>query len=117
MVCALDVFDNLKYPRDIIQIILNWTFQRHGLGKKDIENAIKRPIDLVIPFASDSFVSAINFGTPLVLSDPTGPLGAIFEDLAFTLSKDEQKKQRPPKPTASWQRVAVRWKQSQHKKP
>lgn len=116
MVCALDTFQSLGYPKERIRVGLNWTFQRHGLARKDIEAALKRPIDLVIPFAPDPLVNAINFGKPPAYSDPTSPLGALLEDLAFFFSEAEQKKQRPEAPTEAWQRVMARFKKRQSAK-
>lgn len=114
-VCALDTFQALDYPREKVRVGLNWVFQRHGLARKDIEAALKRPIDLVIPFAPEPLVSAINLGKPPVFNDPTSPLGSLFEDLAFYFSQPEQKKQRPENPSEAWLRVVQRFKKRQKK--
>jgi len=114
-VCALDTFQALDYPREKVRVGLNWVFQRHGLARKDIETAIKRPIDLVIPFAPEPLVTAINLGKPPVFHDPTSPLGSLFEDLAFYFSQAEQKKQRPEQPSEAWLRVVQRFKKRQKK--
>lgn len=105
---ALEVFDTLEYPHDIVHLILNWTFEHQGLPKADIENGLNREIDIVIPYASKSFVRAINLGIPPVLESPDSPLSALFGDLAFMLSKDTHKKKRPKKPTDAWKRLAKR---------
>jgi len=105
---ALEVFETLEYSLDIIQIILNWTFERQGLSQADIQAGLNREIKTIIPNASEQFVRAINFGTPPVLEDPESPLGVIFEDLAFWVSQDEHKKQRPAEPTEAWKRLAKR---------
>ncbi len=114
--CALDVFDTLKYPRNIIRLVLNWTFERRGLARKEIEDALQRVIDVIIPFAPDSFVLAINRGIPPILESPPTPLGALFEDLAYALSKPEHQKQPPTQPTPMYQRVAARLAQRQAKR-
>lgn len=114
--CALDVFDTLKYPRNIIRLVLNWTFERRGLARKEIEDALQRLIDIVIPFAPDPLVLAINRGVPPVLETPPTPLGALFEDLAYALSKPEHQKQPPQQPSALYQRVAARLAQRQAKR-
>ncbi len=110
-VMALEVFETLEYPLNRIRLILNWVFERHGLSVPDIETGLNRDIKSVIPFSSDDFVRAINFGSPPVLQEPESPLGAIFEDLAFWVSQNEHKKQRPKEPTEAWKRLAKRMRQ------
>lgn len=105
---ALEVFDNLGYAAPKIHLILNWIFERQGLPKTDIEAGLGREIRMVIPHASDLFVRAINFGTPPTQENPDSPLGAIFENMAFAVSKSEQKSQRPENPTEAWKRLAKR---------
>ncbi|MBS1250697.1 MAG: Response regulator MprA [Chloroflexi bacterium] len=107
---ALDVFASLGYPRDKVRLVLNWIFERRGLSPKDINKVLQDKIDLVIPFASDTFVSSINLGRPPVIDDPETPIGALLEDLAFFLSKDEHRKKKPEKPTEAWKRVVKRYK-------
>ncbi len=114
--CALDVFDTLNYPRRAIRLVLNWTFERRGLARKEIEDALQRLIEVVIPFVPDAFVLAINRGTPPVLDVPPTPLGALFEDFAYYLSKAEHQQTPPPTPTPTWQRVAARLQQRQQKR-
>ncbi len=107
---ALEVFEELGYPRSKIFLILNWTFQSRGLPRKDIEAALRHPIDLVIPFAPEPLVDAINTGMPPVSKQAEEPLTVLFEDLAFVLSKEEHKAQQPASPTAVWKRV---WRRQQ----
>lgn len=114
-VCALDVFNSLNYNPSKIRIVLNWTFQRHGLPRKDIENAIKRSIEFVIPFAPDPFITAINLGKPTIIGDPKSPLSGLFEDFSFLLSKETDTKERPDSPTEVWERTVARLKQRQKK--
>jgi pilus assembly protein CpaE len=114
-VCALDVFNSLEYEQAKIRLVLNWTFQKHGLARKDIETAIKHPIDFVIPFAPEPFVSAINLGKPTVIYDLKSPLCSLYEDFAFLLSKEKDIKERPKNPTEAWERSVTRLKQRQQK--
>ncbi len=114
-VCALDVFNSLNYDPAKIRLVLNWTFQKHGLARKDIESAIKHTIDFVIPFAPDPFVTAINLGKPTVIFDQKSPLCALYEDFAFLLSKDSDIKERPKTPTETWERTIARLRQRQQK--
>lgn len=115
-VCALNVFENLKYPKEIIRIVENWIFPKGGIPRSDIEKALGRSIDLQIPYASEQIVRAINVGEPPVFADAQSPLGALFEDFAFLMSKDSQKKTKPQTPTQAWLRVIRRFQQRQAKK-
>jgi pilus assembly protein CpaE len=105
---ALEVFGELGYPENKIVLVLNWVFQSRGLPRKDIEAALRRSVDIVIPFASEQMVDAINTGTPPVLKAPDDPLTVLFEDVAFMLSKDEHKTFQPTSPTEVWKRVSRR---------
>jgi len=111
MASALDVFASLNYSREKIRLVLNQTIERRGLAQKDIESVLKRPFDLVIPFAQEAIVHAINTGVPCVLGAASTPLGALLEDFAFRVSQEEQRKQRPETPSEAWQRVARRAQQ------
>jgi pilus assembly protein CpaE len=105
---ALETFETLAYKDKKTYIILNWTFPRKGLAIKDIENLLKSKIDLILPYAADDFIPALNFGKPPVLENPEGPLGIIFEDIAMALSKESQRLLRPENPTPAWKRVIER---------
>lgn len=115
-VCALNVFENLRYPKEIIRLVENWVFPKGGLPRGDIEKALERTIDLQIPYASEQIVKAINVGAPPVFADPQSPLGALFEDFAFLMSKETHKKTKPQAPTQAWLRVVRRFQQRQAKK-
>ncbi|MBC7260106.1 MAG: response regulator [Chloroflexi bacterium] len=110
---TLDVFETLEYGKDRIYLILNWTFERGGLARKEMEGFLKHPTSLIIPFAPDPIVRAINTGVPPVLDAPESPLGALLEDLAFTLSTEEHRTRGPASPTAAWERVQRRIRQRQ----
>jgi pilus assembly protein CpaE len=48
---ALSTFDELKYPPDRIELVLNWTFKGKGLPRAGIKAALKKEIGVVIPYA------------------------------------------------------------------
>ena len=106
---ALDTYGKLNYPPEKIKLILNATFPKHGMPKDKIEAALGIPVMLTVPYTSDRFVEAINYGQPLVSSKPDEPIGGLLEDLAFFLSRDAHKKSRPGNPTETWQRVYKRY--------
>lgn len=110
---ALDVFETLEYNKDRIYLVLNWTFERGGLARKEMEAFLKHPTSLVIPFAPDPIIKAVNTGVPPVLDAPESPLGTLLEDLAFALSADEHRAQAPETPTPAWERVQRRIRQRQ----
>ncbi len=106
---AMEIFEALNYKdHKKIYIILNWTFPRQGLVIKDIERMLKSKIDLILPYAADELVNALNIGNPPVLSNPEGAVGVIFEDIAMALSREAQRTMRPEQPTLAWKRVAER---------
>ncbi len=110
---TLDAFEALEYSKDRIYLVLNWTFERGGLARKETESFLKHPTSLVIPFAPDPIIKAINTGVPPVLDAPESPLGALLEDLAYTLSAEEHRTRGPATPTPAWERVQRRIRQRQ----
>jgi pilus assembly protein CpaE len=108
---TIEVFDNLEYSSQKVRIALNQTISRGGLSLEDIEGALKRPIDLVIPYEAETFVSAINLGVPPVFDTTNSRAAALLEDYAFHLSKDEHRKSRPRNPSDAWKRVNRRMRQ------
>lgn len=107
---ALDTYTKLNYPPEKIKLVINSTFQNHGLAKEKIEAALSKPAMVTIPFTPDSFVQAINSGQPLVYSKPDEPIVGLLEDLAFHISRDSDKKTKPENPTEAWLRVYKRFK-------
>ncbi len=112
---ALDVFERLEYPKEKIELVLNWTFKGKGLSRAEIEKVLRREIKIVIPHASDTLVSALTFGRPAVFADPAGPVGALFEDLAYYWSKENHKQTPPTPPKEGYLRVLERSKKRQEK--
>ncbi|MCD4673061.1 MAG: response regulator [Anaerolineaceae bacterium] len=113
---ALEVFDTLGYSRNEIHVAMNWIFERKGLARGDIENVMKKKISFMIPYASESIVTSINLGVPPVLEAETSPVGALFEDIAYNISKEEDRENRPDEPTVAWRRVLARQKARQKRK-
>ncbi len=106
---ALDTYKKLNYSPDKIKLILNATFPKHGLPKDRIEAALGVPVMLTIPYASEPFVEAINYGQPILSAKPDEPIACLLEDLAFSLSKATHKKTRPAHPSDAWKRVYKRY--------
>lgn len=105
---ALEIFESLGYAKDKMNLVLNQIYEHRYLTQVDIEAALNRRINVVIPFAADILVPAINCGVPPVLSAPTAEIGALMEDLAFFVSKEDRRSQPPAVPSPAWQRVSNR---------
>lgn len=112
---ALDVFERLEYPKEKIELVLNWTFKGKGLSRAEIEKVLKREIRIVVPHAADTLVSALTLGRPVVFTEPGGPVGALFEDLAYYWSKEAHKQAPPASPKEGYLRVFERSKRRQEK--
>ncbi|MCD4802248.1 MAG: response regulator [Anaerolineales bacterium] len=112
---ALDTFGNLGYNKENLKIVLNWTFPRLGINNEDIEKYIKRGVDITLPYASDELIKGINFGNPPAYVNPNETMGAIFEDLAMAISKQEHRQNKPEQPSDAWTRVLDRYKQRKRK--
>jgi pilus assembly protein CpaE len=108
MAGLLEVFDRFELPRDQMHIVLNWIFKNKGLARKSIESALKQPVEFVIPYVSETFVSATNLGVPPSLGSASEPVRVLFEDLAWFLSKSEDKEKEPSSPTETLRRVIKR---------
>ena len=115
-VMTLRLFTDLGYDMDQVYLILNWTFPRNGFSVADIERSLQKKITMMLPYASDEMVSAINFGIPPTFGDPTKPLGVLFEDFALGLSKQEHRQTKPENPTDSWLRAVKRYRDRRSQK-
>ena len=112
---TLEVFDALGYSKDKARLTLNYISERRDLARAGIEEALKRPINVIIPYAPEPVALAINQGKPPVLDKPTSEIGALFEDLAFFASQEEHRNKRPEPPSPAWTRVATRMQQRKKK--
>lgn len=117
MIGTLEVFEELNYPesKEII-VLLNRTFEKHGLALKNIEKALKKQINLVVPFAPEAFVNSINFGVPIVLGDAANPMVELLEDIAFLISCDPETIQLPSNSTDAFLRVYDRFEKRRQKR-
>jgi pilus assembly protein CpaE len=114
---ALDTYEKLGYSGEKIQLVLNSPapYPQSGLTREKIEAALKLPALASIPFVQDVLINAINLGQPPVYQRPNEPISGLLEDLAFRLSKETHKKNRPENPTATWTRVYKRYQERKRK--
>jgi len=106
---ALDTYKKLGYLNDQIRLVINATFPRLGLPHEKIAAGLGVPVSVIIPYASDLFVEAINAGKPFITSKPGDSISELIEDYAFNISKPNQKKTRPDVPSEAWLRVYKRY--------
>jgi len=107
---ALETYKKLGYNMEKVTLVLNWTFERNGLARKNIESALHHPIKYVLPFVPGVTVEAINFGQPFLITKPGEPLAVLLENLAFNVSKESDRKGKPEVQTKAWQRTIKRLK-------
>ncbi|NPV86516.1 MAG: response regulator [Anaerolineae bacterium] len=105
---ALDTYNKMGYAEDKIKLVLNWTFERKGLGRKHIESVMRRPVEFVLPYSPDIFIEAINFGKPFLFHKPHENVSTMLEDIAYHISKTEHRVYVPSSPTKAWLRTSQR---------
>jgi len=77
---ALQLLDQLKFPRENIWIVLNRADSKVGITLEEIEETIQRKIDVAIP--SDRIVPiTVNKGTPVILDVPRSPVTKSIKKL------------------------------------
>jgi pilus assembly protein CpaE len=113
---ALRVFEQLDYPAEKIELVLNWTFKGNGLSRTQIEKALKREIQISVPNGGDVFSASITLGRPIPYTQPESPFTALFEDLAYHWSSPSHKNVAPQTPKDGYLRVQSRIKKRKEKK-
>jgi pilus assembly protein CpaE len=110
---AMDTYEKLGYSREKIGFVLSSPspFPHSGLTREKIEAALKMPAIAIIPFVQDVFIDAINLGQPPVYQKPKELISGLLEDLAFRLSRETHKKEKPKNPTEAWNRVYRRYQE------
>ncbi len=95
-IASLDTFDKLSFPQEKIRLVLNNTFERRAIPRKKVETALNRPIDLVIPYAPDLFIDALNTGKPLVYYKPDEAVSQALLSFAHEISRPEHRNRIMP---------------------
>lgn len=108
---AMDTYEKLGYSKDKVKFVLSAPFPHSSLTKEKIEAALGISSLVTIPYVQDVLVDAINLGQPPVYERPNEMISGLLEDLAFRLSKDENKKNKPEDPTDTWKRVYKRYQE------
>ena len=108
---AMDTYEKLGYSKDKVKFVLSAPFPHSSLTKEKIEAALGISSLVTSPYVQDVLVDAINLGQPPVYERPNEMISGLLEDLAFRLSKNEHKKNRPEDPTDTWKRVYKRYQE------
>jgi pilus assembly protein CpaE len=107
---AIETYKKLEYDLDKITLVMNWIFERQGLVRKNIEVALHHSVDIILPFVPDITIEAINYGKPFLASKPAEEISEMIENLAFGMSKEEDRTVPPVNPTKAWHRTMKRLK-------
>lgn len=90
-IASLDTFEKLGFPAEKIKLVLNNTFERRAIPRKKVETALNHPIDLVIPYAPDLFIDALNTGRPVVHQKPDDAVSEALLSFAHEISRPEHR--------------------------
>ena len=87
---TLQVLEQLKFPKEKISIILNRADSKVGITLDEIEDTLKRKIDVAIP--SNKIVPlTVNKGIPVILEAPRSGVGRSIKKLSALLKTNLEK--------------------------
>jgi pilus assembly protein CpaE len=81
---TLQTLELLAFPDDRLRVVLNRASTLSGIGQSDVEAALARRVDVVLPL-DPAVPLAVNRAEPVVLESPTTPFGAAIIDVASSL--------------------------------
>ncbi len=87
---ALQMLDQLKFPRENIYVILNRADSKVGITLEEIEQTIQRKVDVAIP--SDRIVPiSVNKGIPVILDAPRSAVAKSIHKLVKLISDSKKR--------------------------
>ena len=87
---ALQMLDQLKFPRENIYVILNRADSKVGITLEEIEQTIQRKVDVAIP--SDRIVPiSVNKGIPVILDSPRSAVARSIQKLVKLISDSKKR--------------------------
>jgi pilus assembly protein CpaE len=104
----LEVANQLGYPEDKIQLVLNRADSALGIRVADVEHSIGRKVDHTVVSDGRSVVYALNRGVPFFLSNREAQVSQDILRLARSLTgepektRDGARKQAPRKSVFAW---------------
>jgi pilus assembly protein CpaE len=81
---TLQTLELLAFPDDRLRVVLNRASTLSGIGQSDVEGALGRRVDIVLPL-DPAVPLAVNRAEPVVLESPATPFGAAIIDVASSL--------------------------------
>ena len=95
-----DTVEALQLSTDRIDLVLNQVFSREGIRPENVEENLKHPVAMQLPFDTRIVRQAANRGLPLIMIEPNHPLSQSF----VVLARQEVAALEPqPAPTAEAQ--------------
>jgi pilus assembly protein CpaE len=85
---VLKTMDNLGYARSKVKMVLNRSSAYTGIRVENAEEVLGRPIDYQIINEYRGAISALNSGSPFMVSKPEGPLGKSVSSFASAVDED-----------------------------
>jgi pilus assembly protein CpaE len=104
----LEVADQLGYPNDKVQLVLNRADSALGIRVADVEHSIGRKVDHTVVSDGRSVVYALNRGVPFFLSNREAQVSQDILRLARSLkgepekARDGARRQAPRKSLFAW---------------
>ncbi|MEA2016602.1 MAG: P-loop NTPase [Actinomycetota bacterium] len=87
---ALQMLEQLKFPRENIYVILNRADSKVGITLEEIEQTIQRKVDVAIP--SDRIVPiSVNKGVPVILDSPRSAVARSIQKLVKIISDSKRR--------------------------
>ena len=77
-----DTLEALQLPTDRIDLVLNQVSAREGIRPENVEDNLKHPVTVQLPFDPRIVRQAANRGLPLIMIEPNHPLAQGFLVLA-----------------------------------
>lgn len=105
---ALNIYQRLGFSDEKIKVVLNNNSSVASIKQAQLEKALKRNVDINIPYDPTEVLRAINFGQPFYARDEELPVCSVLETMAYELSSEIHKNIPPPAPSAAWKRVTSR---------
>jgi pilus assembly protein CpaE len=77
-----DLTESLEYPSDKVWLVVNRASTKQGISVKDISNALKRPVTMVIPGDDLAVSTAADQGIPVITNANKQPISIALNNLA-----------------------------------
>lgn len=101
-VSALKTYKQLGINPEHIQIILNQNIPNATIDKEKIERALGVVISFEIPYEPVEVLRSINIGMPFSITKSNLPITLKIEELAYSISTENQKSIQPAIPTKAY---------------